>query len=143
MANINLLHELLMFAKTSGRKMTVKDAVEVYYDYYLEDCCHTLSVDLIPQEGKLRRVLESSALNEKQRALVYDLLEGIELAKAEEDAIVKNCVDLGYHEDEYYGDYCREDAPESTQSVWEEYIKSRESDYLLYKRFPDDCELPF
>ena len=28
-------------------------------------------------------------------------------------------------------------------SVWEDYIKSRESEYLLHKRFPNDYDLPF
>ena len=26
---------------------------------------------------------------------------------------------------------------------WEDYIKSRESEYLLHKRFPNDYDLPF
>ena len=27
--------------------------------------------------------------------------------------------------------------------LWEDYIKSRESEYLLHKRFPNDYDLPF
>ena len=96
MANIDSLHELLMFAKTSGRKMTVKDAVEEYYSHYLEDCCHTSFIDLITQEDKLREILSSSVLNENQKALVYDLLEEIGLAKAEEAAILKDCIGPEY-----------------------------------------------
>lgn len=96
MANIDLLHELLMFAKTSGRKMTVKETVEEYYSHYLEDCCHTPFIELIPQEDKLREILSSSVLNENQKALVYDLLEEIGLAKAEEDAILKDCIGPEY-----------------------------------------------
>lgn len=105
MANINLLHELLMFAKTSGRKMTVEGAVKEYYAHYLEDCRHTPLVELIPQEGKLRRIFESSALNEKQKALVYDLLEEIGIAEAEEAAILKDCEAPEYYYNEYYIDY--------------------------------------
>ena len=37
MANITLLHELQMFAKTSGRKMTVFEAVKEYFEQVLED----------------------------------------------------------------------------------------------------------
>ena len=143
MANINLLHELLMFAKTSGRRMTVEEAVEEYYSHYLEDCYHTPVVRLIPQEDKLREILKSTVLDENQKALVYYLLEEIGLAKAEEDAILKDCISPEYYEDECYEDCCDEDILEPMQSVWEDYIKSRESDYLLHKRFPNDYDLPF
>lgn len=105
MANINLLHELLMFAKTSGRKMTVEDAVKEYYYHYLEDCRHTPLRELIPQEDKLRWIFESSALNEKQKALVYDILEEIGIAEAEEAATLKDCEAPEYYYNEYYIDY--------------------------------------
>ena len=101
MANINLLHELLMFAKTSGRKMAVKETIEEYYSHYLEDCCHTPAVRLISQEYKLREILSSSVLKENQKALVYDLLEEIGIAKAEEAAILKDCVAPVYYDDKY------------------------------------------
>lgn len=100
MANIVLLNELLMFAKTSGRKMTVKDAVEEYYFHYLEDCRHTPSVMLISEEKSLRGMLGSTALDEDQKFLVCDLLQEIGLAKAEEAAMLKDCVGPeGYGED--------------------------------------------
>lgn len=83
MANINLLHELLMFAKASGRKMTVKETVKEYYSHYLEDCYHTPIVKLIPQEYTLRKLLDSSVLNENQKALIWELLGEIGIAKAE------------------------------------------------------------
>ena len=103
MANINLLHELLMFAKTSGRRMTVEEAVEEYYSHYLEDCCHTPAVRLISQEYKLREILSSSVLKENQKALVYGLLEEIGIAKAEETAILKDCIaHIHYDDEEYY-----------------------------------------
>lgn len=85
--------------------MAVKDAVEVYYDYYLEDCRYASFVRLFPQEDNLRGILGSSALNEKQKALVYDLLEKIRLAKAKKDAILKDCIDPEYYYNEYYDDY--------------------------------------
>ena len=107
MANINLLHELLMFAKTSGRKMTVEEAVEEYYSHYLEDCCHTPAVRLISQEYTLRELLDSPVLTIDQKALIWGLLEEIGLAKAEEAAILKDCVGSeDYGEDEYYEDCC-------------------------------------
>lgn len=143
MANINLLHELLMFAKTSGRKMTVKETVEEYYSHYLEDCCHTPFIQLIPQEYTLRKLLDSSVLDENQKALVYNLLEEIGIAEAEEAAILKDCEAPVYYEDECYEDCCDEGILEPMQSVLEDYIKSRESDYLLHKRFPNDYDLPF
>lgn len=40
MANITLLHELQMFAKTSGKKMTVFEAVKEYYGRVLDDTTH-------------------------------------------------------------------------------------------------------
>ena len=143
MANINLLHELLMFAKTSGRKMTVKETVEEYYSHYLEDCCHTPIIKLIQQEYTLRELLDSSVLTIDQKALIWGLLEEIVIANAENDAILKDCEAPVYYEDECYEDCCDEGILEPMQSVWEDYIKSRESDYLLHKRFPNDYDLPF
>lgn len=40
MANITLLHELQMFAKTSGKKMTVFEAVKEYFEQVLNDNTH-------------------------------------------------------------------------------------------------------
>lgn len=40
MANITLLHELQMFAKTSGKKMTVFEAVKEYFEQVLNDTTH-------------------------------------------------------------------------------------------------------
>ena len=40
MANITLLHELQMFAKTSGKKMTVFEAVKEYFEQVLDDTTH-------------------------------------------------------------------------------------------------------
>lgn len=104
MANINLLHELLMFAKTSGRKMTVKETVKEYYSQYLEDCCHTPIVKLIPQEYTLRELLDSSVLTIDQKALIWGLLEEIVIANAENNAILKDCEAPVYYDGEEYYD---------------------------------------
>lgn len=40
MANITLLHELQMFAKTSGSKMTVFEAAKEYFEQVLDDTTH-------------------------------------------------------------------------------------------------------
>ena len=149
MANINLLHELLMFAKASNRKMTIKETVEEYYSHYLEDCYHTPIVKLIPQEYTLRKLLDSSVLKENQKALIWELLEEIGIAEAEVAA--EKVIDEGinayyppeYYDDECYEDCCDEGILEPMQSVWKDYIKSRENDYLLHERFPNDYDLPF
>lgn len=49
MANITLLHELQMFAKTSGKKMTVFEAVKEYYGRVLDDTTH-LSASFVEEE---------------------------------------------------------------------------------------------
>ena len=86
MANITLLHELQMFAKTSGSKMTVFEAVKEYYGRVLDDIIHLSDRGLLTQkdEGILREMLDSSILDEKQELYISVLLTAIGLAKAEE-----------------------------------------------------------
>ena len=61
MANITLLHELQMFAKTSGRKMTVFEAVKEYFEQVLEDTNH-LSASFEDEEEDYYDVVPEGAL---------------------------------------------------------------------------------
>lgn len=108
MANITLLHELQMFAKTSGSKMTVFEAVKEYYGRVLDDIIHLSTRGLLTQkdEGILREMLDSSILDEKQELHIYALLTAIGLAKAEEAICNPNY----YFENEDYYDVVPEGA---------------------------------
>ena len=108
MANITLLHELQMFAKTSGRKMTVFEAVKEYYGRVLDDLIHLSARGLLTQkdEGILREMLDSSILDEKQELYISVLLTAIGLAKAEEAISNPNY----YFENEDYYDVVPEGA---------------------------------
>ena len=61
MANITLLHELQMFAKTSGRKMTVFETVKEYFEQVLEDTNH-LSASFEDEEEDYYDVIPEGAL---------------------------------------------------------------------------------
>ena len=108
MANITLLHELQMFAKTSGSKMTVFEAVKEYYGRVLDDIIHLSARGLLTQkdEGILREMLDSSILDEKQELYISVLLTAIGLAKAEEAISNPNY----YFENEDYYDVVPEGA---------------------------------
>ena len=108
MANITLLHELQMFAKTSDSKMTVFEAVKEYYGRVLDDIIHLSARGLLTQkdEGILREMLDSSILDEKQELYINVLLTAIGLAKAEEAICNPNY----YFENEDYYDVVPEGA---------------------------------
>lgn len=108
MANITLLHVLQMFAKTSGRKMTVFEAVKEHYGRVLDDIIHLATRGLLAQEdeGILREMLDSSILDEEQKLWIDALLTAIELAKAEEAISNPNY----YFENEDYYDVVPEGA---------------------------------
>ena len=86
MANLHLLRELLMFSKTSNRKMTAVEAISEYFQHFIEDCEHTVTRDLIPLEGELRALMDNPLLDKTQNDSVCYMIQEIGLAKAEIDA---------------------------------------------------------